>query len=232
MEHPPNWLPAANEVWVRGQWLPWLVGEHPALQFCNTFTGWGQESLPGAEGLRSYPALAVWTSYANLVEQPAVDRLMKAAQTDPGQADDVLNEARQLRTAIYGCFTDPEDQGAFERVAQYAQDAAKVSVFVRGGDGRGRRRVEEASAGLRLALHVVAWAAADLSADHRRLTVRTCANPACGRLLLDNSRIPRLCNAGTCGVRMMSSARSAEATPASKLASATSSRTETSPGAS
>jgi predicted RNA-binding Zn ribbon-like protein len=45
----------------------------------------------------------------------------------------------------------------------------------------------------------VAWAAADLLGDHRGLTVRTCANPACGWLFVDDSGIRRSCNSGTCG---------------------------------
>jgi DNA-binding SARP family transcriptional activator len=54
-------------VRVRDEWLPWKAAGHPALEFCNTFAGWGDPPHPRGEWLRSYPTLAVWTLYVGLV---------------------------------------------------------------------------------------------------------------------------------------------------------------------
>jgi hypothetical protein len=36
-------------VHVRGQWMPWQTAGHPALEFCNTFAGWGRPVTPRSE---------------------------------------------------------------------------------------------------------------------------------------------------------------------------------------
>lgn len=187
------------EVRVRDQSLPWSVGGHPALEFCNTFAGWRHEPpLPGAEWLRGYPTLAVWAGHVGLVDDVSVSRLLQLAGRDPDQAAEVLVEARRLRAELYACLTDPDDRRAFDVVARYAEAAAKVLVFRRDTDGRGRWWPDLA-AGLRLPLHAAAWSAAQLLADPRRLTVRTCPDERCGWLFLDETGLRRWCSLGTCG---------------------------------
>jgi DNA-binding SARP family transcriptional activator len=187
------------EVRVRDESLPWSVGGHPALDFCNTFAGWGHEPpLPGAEWLRGYRTLAVWAGHVGLVDDVSVSRLLHLARRDPGQAEAVLAEARGLRHALYGCLTEPDDRHAFEVVARYAEAAAKELVFRRESDGRGRWG-QELGSGLRVPLHAVAWSAAQLLADPRRLTLRVCPDERCGWLFLDESGLRRWCSLGTCG---------------------------------
>ncbi|MFE9655112.1 BTAD domain-containing putative transcriptional regulator [Micromonospora sp. NPDC006431] len=187
------------EVRVRGETLPWSVGGHPALDFCNTFAGWQHSAPPpGAEWLRGYRTLAVWTGHVGLVDDVAVTRLIELARRDPREASAVLDEARALRTRLYACLTVPDDHRAFDAVARHAEAAAQVQVFRRGVDGRGRWWAD-LRAGLRLPVHAVAWSAAELLADPRRLTIRTCPDPACGWLFLDDSGLRRWCSLGTCG---------------------------------
>ncbi|MGC1212508.1 MAG: BTAD domain-containing putative transcriptional regulator [Micromonospora sp.] len=187
------------EVRVRGESLPWSVGGHPALDFCNTFAGWRHEAPPpGAEWLRGYRTLAVWAGHAGLIDDVAVSRLSELARRDPGQASTLLDEARTLRARLYACLTDPNDRSAFDAVARCAEAAAKVLVFRHGADGRGRWWPDLA-AGLRVPVHAAAWSAADLLADARRLTVRACPHRDCGWLFLDESGMRRWCSLGTCG---------------------------------
>lgn len=186
-------------VRVSDESLPWSVGGHPALEFCNTFAGWGLDRpLPGAEWLRGYRTLAVWTGHVGLIDDASVSRLLHLARRDPGGADTVLTEARALRAELYACLTDPDDRRAFDGVARYAEAAAKTLVFRRDADGRGRWW-PELTAGLRLPLHAAAWSAAQLLADPRRFTVRVCPNEHCGWLFLDESGLRRWCSLGTCG---------------------------------
>ncbi|MGC5019162.1 BTAD domain-containing putative transcriptional regulator [Micromonospora sp. DT47] len=187
------------EVRVRGESLPWSVGGHPALEFCNTLAGWGHEPpMPGAEWLRGYRTLAVWTGHVGLADDVAVSRLIHLAERDPAQATAALDEARALRARLYACLTDPTDRRAFDDVARYAEDAAKVLVFRRDADGRGRW-CPDLAAGLRLPVHAAAWSAAELLADPRRLTVRVCPDERCGWLFLDESGLRRWCSLATCG---------------------------------
>ncbi|MFB7294671.1 BTAD domain-containing putative transcriptional regulator [Streptomyces rubiginosohelvolus] len=190
-------------VRVRGEWLPWNTGGDPALEFCNTYAGWGGERLPGSEWLRGYRTLAVWAGHLDLLDDRTVTRLLRRAEERPEEASAVLEGAREFRSALYGCLVDEPGvgegrDGAFGRVAGVVQEAMRHAVFVRGDDGLGRWNPHP-EAGLRLPLHAVAQRAADLLADPRRLTVRACPGKGCGWLFLDTAGRRRWCSLGVCG---------------------------------
>jgi SARP family transcriptional regulator, regulator of embCAB operon len=188
------------EVRFRDQALPWNVGGHPALEFCNTFAGWGGPRLPGAEWLRSYDTLAVWSGYMDLADEPTVTRLLDQARRQPVEAAAVLNEARVLRRHLYAYLTNPDDAAAFAVVAKFIEAAAKVSVFARDSAGLGRWMLAR-DASLRLPVHAAARAAADLLADPRRFTVRSCPGRHCGWLFLDERGLRKFCSIATCSKR-------------------------------
>ncbi|MET9421683.1 BTAD domain-containing putative transcriptional regulator [Streptomyces sp. NPDC006540] len=185
-------------VRVDEEWLPWTTSGHPALEFCNTYAGWGGPGLPGSEWLRTYRTLAVWAGHLDLAEDRLVTGLIERARRRPEEAAAVLEEARELRTQLYAALTGPDDVRAFRAVAGVAEDAAKASAFVRGEDGLGRWRLSP-SAGLRLPVLAVARSAAELLADPGRFTVRACPGPDCGWLFRDESGRRRWCSLGTCG---------------------------------
>jgi len=192
--------PAApvHAVRVRDRWLPWSVGGHPALEFCNTYAGWGGERMPGSEWLRGYPTLAVWAGHQDLLDDAAVTHLLDAATRDPLGAAAVLDEARQLRARLYTCLTEPADSRAFAAVAKYVESASRDSVFRRGPDGLGRWHPTR-EAGLRAPLHAAARSAGELLADPRRFSVCACPGRHCGWLFIDHSGRRRFCSLATCG---------------------------------
>ncbi|WP_405691169.1 CGNR zinc finger domain-containing protein [Streptomyces sp. NBC_00057] len=55
--------------------------------------------------------------------------------------------------------------------------------------------------GLRLPLYATARSAADLLADPKRFTIRSCPSSDCGRIFLDASGRSRWCGLATCGTR-------------------------------
>ncbi|GAB1689150.1 BTAD domain-containing putative transcriptional regulator [Krasilnikovia sp. M28-CT-15] len=193
-------------VRVGDEWLPWLTGGHPALEFCNTYAGWGAQRRPRrapfggfrSEWLRSYRTLAVWAGHVDLADGWVVTRLLTAARRDPVAAADVLAEARELRAQMYACLTDDRDAAAFKAVADAAESAGRSATFARGSDGLGCWRISP-SAGLRLPVRAAALAAAQLLADPRRFTVRACPGEQCGWLFLDEQGRRRWCSVGTCG---------------------------------
>ncbi|MFE7139601.1 BTAD domain-containing putative transcriptional regulator [Streptomyces sp. NPDC057644] len=189
-------------VRVRGEWLPWNTSGDPALEFCNTYAGWGGERRPGSEWLRGYRTLAVWAGHLDLVDDRTVTRLLRGAQERPEEASAALEGAREFRSALYGCLVEEPGEGgrngAFGRVAEVIQEAMRQAVFVRGEDGLGRW-TPHPDAGPRLPLHAVAQRAADLLADPRRLTVRACPGKGCGWLFLDAGGRRRWCSLGVCG---------------------------------
>ncbi|MEJ8633861.1 BTAD domain-containing putative transcriptional regulator [Streptomyces sp. MS2.AVA.5] len=185
-------------VRVGEEWLPWNTSGHPALEFCNTYAGWGGPELPGSEWLRGYSTLAVWAGHLDLAEDRFVSRLLEQARRHPAEAAAALEEARDFRGRLYTCLTAPDDGRAFTAVAAVAEEAAKASVFVRGEDGLGRWRLPP-GAGLRLPLRAVAHSAAELLADPRRFLIRACPGEQCGWLFLDESGRRRWCSLGTYG---------------------------------
>ena len=184
-------------VRVRDHWLPWSVGSHPALDFCNTYAGWGGERVPGGEWLRGYSTLAVWADHQSLLDDGAVTRLLAAATRDPLGAAAVLDEARHLRERLYTCLTNPADASAFAAVARYVEGAARDLVFRRGPDGLGRWHPSH-RAGLCAPLYAAAHSAGELLADPRRLTVCACPGRHCGWLFLDQGGRRRFCSVATC----------------------------------
>ncbi|WP_431968290.1 BTAD domain-containing putative transcriptional regulator [Actinacidiphila sp. bgisy160] len=195
LDRPPGPLYAVR---VGEEWLPWNTSGHPALEFCNTYAGWGGSGLPGSEWLRAYSTLAVWAGHLDLAEQRLVTRLLQEARQRPAEADAALDEARAFRDDLYTCLTDPRNARAFKAVAYLAQEAARHSLLVRDGDGLAQWRLSSA-AGLRLPLLATARSAAELLADPRRFTIRTCPSDNCGWLFLDTSGRRRWCSLATCG---------------------------------
>jgi DNA-binding SARP family transcriptional activator/predicted RNA-binding Zn ribbon-like protein len=191
-------------VRVRDQWLPWHVGGHPALEFCNTYAGWGAPPHAGSEWLQGYPALAAWAEHAGLADEPTTSGLLRLARRTPRAAADVLDQARLLRANLYACLTGPADDGAFAVVAGFAQAAARVSVLTRdSGNGLAHWALTP-EAGLRLPLYAAARAGADLLADPRRYLVCACPGPHCGWLFLDPAGRRTFCSAATCATEPQS----------------------------
>ncbi|MGW1880917.1 BTAD domain-containing putative transcriptional regulator [Streptomyces sp. NPDC001970] len=197
LDRPPAPLYAVR---VGDEWLPWGTSGHPALEFCNTYAGWGERGgrIPGSDWLRRYTTLAVWAGHMNLADDHDVTRLRRQALQHPDEAAEALDEARDFRAQLYTCLTEPEDARAFKAVAAVAQDAARLSVFTRGDDGLGHWRLPP-SAGLRLPTLATARTAAELLADPRRFTIRTCPSSDCGWLFLDEGGRRRWCSLSTCG---------------------------------
>lgn len=195
LDRPPAPLYAVR---VGDQWLPWSAGGHPALEFCNTYAGWGAAPAAGSDWLRGYPALAVWAGHHDLADEPVVEALLRRAAERPEEAAAVLADARAFRSALYGCLTDPQDGAAFGAVAAVVQEAGRSAVFTRSGDGLAHWRLPP-TAGLRLPLYAAARAAGELLADPRRFTIRRCPSSGCGWLFLDASGRRRWCSLATCG---------------------------------
>ncbi|MFF5083284.1 BTAD domain-containing putative transcriptional regulator [Actinoplanes sp. NPDC000266] len=194
LERPPA---PAYAVRVRDEWLPWNVGGHPALEFCNTYAGWGRPPSSRGEWLGGYPALAAWSEQVGLVDAGTVSALLRLARRGPGAAASVLGKAKRLRSLLYALLTDPGDERAFTAVAGFAQAARSASVLTRDGSGLARWMLSP-SAGLETPLHAAANAAAELLADPRRFTVCACPGANCGWLFLDDTGRRRFCSIATC----------------------------------
>lgn len=184
-------------VTVDGLALPNSIGGHPALDFCNTWAGWGEPPDPRREWLRSYDHLAVWAGHAGLIGEADVGRLRRRAARAPDAADH-LASARRLRTLLHTAVLNPSDTRALSGVTGFVRRAAE-QVRIRPGEPP--RWEIPASVGLALPVHAVAWAAGELLTSERIGTVKACPGDDCGWVFLDRLGRRRWCSMSSCGNR-------------------------------
>ena len=183
--------------WVEREGLrvPRRVSGHPALDFCNTWAGWGEPPRPEREWLKAYANLIVWAHYAELVDTDEMRRLRGRGGDAPARA---LSDARRLRTFLHAAVLDPTDHRAVAGVTGYLRRATATARLRPGPEPQwdvgGPAAVE-------LPLLRVAWAGADLLTSGRLGTVKACPGVDCGWVFLDPSDRRRWCSMSSCGNR-------------------------------
>ncbi len=183
---------------VDGLLLPNRIGGHPALDFCNTWAGWGEPPAPRREWLKTYDQLAAWSEYAGLLPTGDSARLRRLGVHDDGAAGQVLGDTRRLRTALHTAVLDPTDRRAMAVVTGFAR-AAAATIRLRPG-------VKPAweiavTAGVRQPLLAIAWSAGELLTSGRLDQVSACPGDDCGWLFLDSRGRRRWCSMSSCGNR-------------------------------
>ncbi len=187
-------------VEIEGVRLPMRIGGDPALDFCNTWAGWGEPPEPGREWLADYDRLALWAGYAELVDAETVSRLRRAAHRRADEAAQVLAAARSLRTSLHTAVLDPGDRRALAGVSSFARDAGRHSALRPGPDGAPRWELER-EAGLSAPVLAVARAASDFLTGPDLPYVKACPGHDCGWLFVDHRGRRRWCSMSACGNR-------------------------------
>lgn len=182
--------------------LPVLIGGHVALDFCNTWAGWGEAPEPGREWLPTYDRLVAWSGYAGLLEADEVARLRRTAARSPAKASTALRAAHALRTDVHDAVLDAANSTALRRVAKATREATAVSTLQRPPDGRARARwAFTRSAGLDLPRLALARAAGELLTSADSTFARACPGDDCGWLFIDRRGRRRWCSMSACGNR-------------------------------
>jgi predicted RNA-binding Zn ribbon-like protein len=165
------------------------------LAFANT-RYWRGTATP-AEELGTVGDLLRW---AEKVERLPPALLCRFASADSTGAGGIFDEAIGLRETIHRCFTATAS-GQSPDVA--ALNAALAEAPARQLVGSGGWEIEAPGATVGVLLAPVLWSAADLLVGRQLMRVRSCANPACGWLFLDDSKSGnrRWCSMSACGNR-------------------------------
>ncbi len=182
---------------VSGLVLPVFIAGHPALDFCNTRAGWGEEAPK--EYLHTYDHLAVWTREAGLLPASWVSELRRASATAPDAGARILRRALAFRDAFYEVCLDPGRGPSWNILAAEARRAAASSELVPLA-GRGVWKLRR-DAGPVLPLLAVAHSAAELVASSAIETIGSCPGHGCGWLFLNPSGRRRWCSMAGCGNR-------------------------------
>jgi predicted RNA-binding Zn ribbon-like protein len=187
-------------VLVEGVPLPRRIGGHPALDFCNTWAGWGQPPAPNREWLNKYETFALWAAYADLIDSTDAARLRRTARRKTAEARRMLGEAHRLRTAIHAAVCDPSDLSALSRITGQVRKAGEVSRL-RPGPGAHARWEIPPSVGLALPLLAVARSAGELLTSDVLRAVKSCPGDDCGWMFIDTRDRRRWCSMSSCGNR-------------------------------
>ncbi len=181
-----------------------LDGGHLALDFVNTMGGsYELPPEPHDEFLRSYGDLLAWGVRAGLLGSESAERLSRAAEADPDQAEQVLNDAIEQREQAYAVLRalaesrePPADAlSGVEEKARRALDAARLSACA---DGSYRWHWEHGD-DLRSPLQPLAQATVELLAEGPLDRLKRCGG--CRWLFLDASknRSRYWCSMEVCG---------------------------------
>ncbi|RYU15276.1 hypothetical protein ETU37_01690 [Nocardioides iriomotensis] len=194
--------------WIEldGVTLPKRLGGHPALDFCNTWAGWGDVTEvedARREWLKSYDVLVAWSVYAGLVSRDDADVLRRRAARRKAEAATVLERARALRVAVHDAVLDPADADALAALTPEVRRAgALVDVVPAGPDAdAGADLAVGLEAGLELPVLAAAWSAAGLLSSPDVAKVCACPGIDCGWLFLDTRGRRRWCDMAVCGNR-------------------------------
>ncbi len=197
-----NW--GMHWIETHGVKLPKPLGGHPALDFCNTWAGWGERSSIGddkREWLRDYDTLAVWTGYAGLADDDRVEVLRAQGRREPGSAARVLERARALRAAVHDAVLAPADARALGDLGVELRRAGALLELRPADGGPATWSIAAAAAGLELPVLAVAWSAAGLLTSPDIAKVAACPGVDCGWMFIDVRGRRRWCDMAACGNR-------------------------------
>jgi predicted RNA-binding Zn ribbon-like protein len=185
--------PNVNYV-ASGVLLPVPLAGDTALELCNTFAGWGEDT--GREYLISYEHLAVWACERGFMTAREAGQLVRDARARPQEAAEVLERALHLRRAFYavavGTAVD-DDRAAISHEAELVSASVTLEW-----QRDGARWVLPAT--LELPLLAVARRIGAFVTDPPARVGR-CPGDVCGWLFADPRGRRRWCSMATCGNR-------------------------------
>jgi predicted RNA-binding Zn ribbon-like protein len=175
-----------------------------SLDFCNTLNDRGSNAR---ELLTGYDRLLLWGQEAHILTEEEAHRLDKEAKKHKREAERVLQQALELREAIFRLFlasiqgTSP-DAADLETFNSALTRALSHNVIIPQEHGFGWAWLPNVSA-LDSMLWPAVRAAADLFTSEDLEDVRVCASDICSWLFMDTSKnhTRRWCDMKSCGNR-------------------------------
>jgi predicted RNA-binding Zn ribbon-like protein len=187
-----------------------LIGGNVCLDFINTLDD--RTSAQPKELLTNYYELARFGEDTGILTPAQLDSFYERVHLMPGEAEDALRRAINLREALYAIFSavmnrQTAPQLAMDRLNANLHDAALHSRLVQNemlqSKGHLEWRFDDLTSSFNAMLWPIARAAADLLASSDLALVRACSSPTCQWLFLDTSKNHhrRWCSMKQCGNR-------------------------------
>jgi len=178
-------------------------------ELCLDFANTGRYHPPERDDLPTYADLLDWSEQGKTLSPAECRILHETSQSRPEQTRSTLQQAQELRQAIYDLLSSiaaggPAAGGRLQTIERAAKRAGRHYRLVE-RDGAFTWEVEECSTPPDLArpLWPIARSAAELLTSSELSKVRECASETCAWLFLDRSRnkARRWCDMKVCGNR-------------------------------
>ncbi|MCT1902874.1 ABATE domain-containing protein [Oceanobacillus sojae] len=182
-----------------------LIGERLCLDFANTVS-WHNSDNP-KEWLINYEKIVEWSRYADILSSPQQKSLLEKAKHHPDQAAKVLEEAIELREAIFRLFRsiaaglepDSFDRAILNKYLTRAYSLAEIIPK----ESTYTLSFQKGEHELDYMLWPIMQSAIDLLLSEKLDRVKQCEGEPCGWLFFDSSRNKsrRWCSMADCGNR-------------------------------
>ena len=184
---------------VDGLTLPIAVGNHPAVDLCNTETDW--TGATPHEYLESYPHFVVWSREVGLLDGDTAARSHAAYRRPAGDA--ILARALDFRGALHRVLIGSAGDHDWRTIdGELAANVPALHLRAAAAADRAPLAAWSLSADpIDAPLAAVVWTAAGLLTTARPSDVRACPGAACGWLFLDPAGRRRWCSMAWCGNR-------------------------------
>jgi len=180
-----------------------LDGGNLSLDFVNTIHDRYEE--PIKDYLRHYPDLVGWAHFSKAITGPQKERLLQQSREYQREAEQIYQESKQLREAIYDYIVSLINQGKVHPdntrlMNQWLSKAFSNLELIRSGDSF-ELDWKADSFGLESVLWPIIKSFTDLITSDARGRIRLCPN--CGWAFVDRSKNSsrRWCSMETCGNR-------------------------------
>ena len=186
---------------VDGLTLPIAVGNHPAVDLCNTETDW--TGATPHEYLESYAHFVVWSREVGLLDARTAARSLAASSRRSASVDSVLARAIDFRGALHRVLIGSAAAADWRTID--TEVAANVpALHLRAAAAPDREPLAAWSLSAEpvdAPLAAAVWAAAGLLTTAHVGDVRACPGASCGWLFLDPAGRRRWCSMAWCGNR-------------------------------
>ncbi|MGG3915858.1 CGNR zinc finger domain-containing protein [Rossellomorea vietnamensis] len=184
-----------------------MVGERLCMDFINTVS-WRESTEKRRDWFTSYAKLVDWSVHAEVLTVQQAQDLLGEAEKNPSKAEEVLNQAIELREVMYRLFksismkTSPNDQDLVrfnESVSHFYQ-----SLQVIQDENQFTLKFIQTDKNLDTMLPPILQSAVNLLISKNELErVKQCEGDPCGWLFFDTSRNKsrRWCSMADCGNR-------------------------------
>jgi|SRR5690625_2617017 len=182
-----------------------LIGERLCLDFTNT-VNWHNADNP-KEQLINYERLVSWSRHAEILNVTQAKRLLDKANRHADQAEKTLEEAIELREAIFRLFTSiageqKTDSFDIKILNKYLTKAYNLAEIIP-KDSKFALTFKKGENELDCMLWPIVKSAMDLLLSGNLDRIKQCEGDPCGWLFFDSSRNKsrRWCSMADCGNR-------------------------------